>query len=972
MLITTHLSLAVGLGLRWETYFKSKIFILIILLGLPITRVWGQIHQGGTPKGLMQEGLVLEIPSHTLPSIPVESLQKEDARDLELGLPPRFGYPHPVALNLANSGQWRNLSNGDRLWQLKIKAPGALSINLLYDQFWIPPGGCLFLYNPSQEHILGGFSHENNRGTGEKPQNFATGLLYGDEIILEYQEPKAFRGKSKIQIAYVVQGYRLIGDIAQNAFGDAGACQVNINCPSEGASWQAEKRGVALILVDGSRLCTGSLVNNTSEDGTPYLLTSDVCTGSLDATGDPQAFNWTFYWNYESPDCGQGSEFMPPATSGATLLANNANSDFALFRLEENPGLLTDVHYNGWSLESTAPLNGACIHHPRGDLKKIATYTNPPANAATLNTPGPAGNFWEVQWAATSNGFGLTEAGSDGAPLFDQNGRIVGQLTELSTLDCSNPSADLATFGKISASWESNNSDPQRSLRVWLDPLNSGASFLNGTSSERLFENCAMNCEGTNVFIGSRAGINNTSGMDNTFLGFAAGEMNTGGRFNTFLGKSAGMANTLGEANTFVGNQSGENNTSGSQNTFLGEDAGFSNTSGSMNTFLGENAGFFNRTGTQNTFLGQGAGQQNVSGVFNTFVGAEAGQATTSGGENTFLGQAAGSKNTTGNNNTFVGQAAGRETTTGGENTFIGFQSGLVNTTGRRNTFLGSLTGISNTTGTENTFFGYEAGFNNTSGIRNVFIGNRAGKANTVGNENMFLGAQAGVQNIDGERNTYLGYEAGSNGTSSSRNLFMGYRAGKFNSSGGRNVFLGYEAGFRSVEGTSNVFIGYHAGYFETGSNKLYIEPTTSSNPLIYGDFSLNVVGINTSQFQDATDTYTLSVNGKMRAREVKVYTGWADFVFEPDYDLPALPDVKRFIAAYGHLPDVPSAQEVQTHGIFLGQMNALLLQKIEELTLYTIEQEETIEVLQAKQEKLESTLEVLLKRMEALENQNK
>ena len=101
-----------------------------------------------------------------------------------------------------------------------------------------------------------------------------------------------------------------------------------------------------------------------------------------------------------------------------------------------------------------------------------------------------------------------------------------------------------------------------------------------------------------------------------------------------------------------------------------------------------------------------------------------------------------------------------------------------------------------------------------------------------------------------------------------------------------------------------------------------------------------------------------LSVNGKIHAKEVKVdLIGWSDFVFEKEYHLPTLKEVESHIKENGHLKDVPSAKEVAKNGIFLGEMNAKLLQKIEELTLYTIDQEKMLKAQNTKNNTLESRL---------------
>tara|TARA_R110002096_G_scaffold435902_1_gene664129 strand:+ start:1678 stop:2634 length:957 start_codon:yes stop_codon:yes gene_type:complete len=108
-------------------------------------------------------------------------------------------------------------------------------------------------------------------------------------------------------------------------------------------------------------------------------------------------------------------------------------------------------------------------------------------------------------------------------------------------------------------------------------------------------------------------------------------------------------------------------------------------------------------------------------------------------------------------------------------------------------------------------------------------------------------------------------------------------------------------------------------------------------------------LGIGTTSFVDGSDTYRLSVDGKVRAHAIKVYTDWADFVFEKDYNLPTLIEVEKYILENGHLMNIPSAEEVEENGIELGEMNKLLLQKIEELTLYTIELRKEVDSLKKK-----------------------
>ena len=216
-----------------------------------------------------------------------------------------------------------------------------------------------------------------------------------------------------------------------------------------------------------------------------------------------------------------------------------------------------------------------------------------------------------------------------------------------------------------------------------------------------------------------------------------------------------------------------------------------------------------------------------VEGPTNTFYGTGAGASITAGSENSFFGANAGNKTTDGYSNTFLGYSAGFSNTTGYYNTFLGRGAGYYNSTGNWNTFLGRGAGYSNTTGYDNTFLGRGAGYSNTTGYDNTFLGNYAGNSNSGGTNNTFLGYEAGYSNISGYYNTVVGGGAG------------------FNATGSNNTFLGHYAGGSNQTGSSNTFLGYQAGYQEAGSNKLYIANSSTSTPLIYGEFNNHSVRIN-------------------------------------------------------------------------------------------------------------------------------
>ncbi|PWL38417.1 hypothetical protein DKG77_09115 [Flagellimonas aquimarina] len=126
-------------------------------------------------------------------------------------------------------------------------------------------------------------------------------------------------------------------------------------------------------------------------------------------------------------------------------------------------------------------------------------------------------------------------------------------------------------------------------------------------------------------------------------------------------------------------------------------------------------------------------------------------------------------------------------------------------------------------------------------------------------------------------------------------------------------------------------------------------------------------VGIGTN-----TPDAKLAVNGNIHTKEVKVdLTGWPDFVFQNNYNLPTLEEVENHIAEKGHLKDIPSAKEVEKNGILLGEMNAKFLQKIEELTLYTIQQQKEIQNLKQENKELKSLTKRMAKIEKLLESNN-
>ena len=138
-----------------------------------------------------------------------------------------------------------------------------------------------------------------------------------------------------------------------------------------------------------------------------------------------------------------------------------------------------------------------------------------------------------------------------------------------------------------------------------------------------------------------------------------------------------------------------------------------------------------------------------------------------------------------------------------------------------------------------------------------------------------------------------------------------------------------------------------------TSHGRIYFKTTSSQSPAVTRMTiqSNGNVGVGTT-----TPSDKLAVNGNIRAKEIKVEaTNWPDYVFSDHYELKPLSDVERYIDENGHLPEIPNAQEVEAEGVSLGEMNKLLLKKVEELTLHLIEKDKQVANLERRMQVMEN-----------------
>ncbi|MEL6721030.1 MAG: hypothetical protein AAFP82_20180, partial [Bacteroidota bacterium] len=137
-------------------------FLLIFLMLLFSVHLSAQISLGGTPKSFQFNLSDNDIQEVVLPLVDVKALEAEDIERAADNMPYRFAHGFPVSYNINNIGSWMDLPNGDRLWRLKVTCQQAVSVNFLYDDFFIPQGGLYYIYSADRTEVIGGFGAHNN------------------------------------------------------------------------------------------------------------------------------------------------------------------------------------------------------------------------------------------------------------------------------------------------------------------------------------------------------------------------------------------------------------------------------------------------------------------------------------------------------------------------------------------------------------------------------------------------------------------------------------------------------------------------------------------------------------------------------------------------------------------------------------------------------------------------------------------
>jgi len=379
------------------------------------------------------------------------------------------GTPASGTRQVNERGTWEKLNDGRYLWRLKVRSVGAIGLSFGFTSYHMPEKASFSIYSSDHTWVAGPYTSKDNKSHGQ----LWTPAILGEEVVFELTIPEDRIKELNLVLGSVTHLYRNSANTDKS-----GSCNVDVVC-SGFNGWEEQIRSVARYSYsDGnsSYVCTGSLINNTNNDGIPYFLTAHHCVKNSTV-----AATVVVTWDYESATCRpigsteSGTPLPVPGNSqsGSTLRATYAASDFTLLELDNAPEPKTNAFWSGWDRSGINPSSGVTIHHPAGHAKRISKENEPLTTTSYLyNTvPGDSTHFRVEDWDS-----GTTEGGSSGSGLWDENGLIVGQLHGGSA-GCGNDNPDW--FGRLFTSWTGGGTSATR-LSDWLDPLNTENMTLLG------------------------------------------------------------------------------------------------------------------------------------------------------------------------------------------------------------------------------------------------------------------------------------------------------------------------------------------------------------------------------------------------------------------------------------------------------------------------------------------------------------
>ena len=387
-----------------------------------------------------------------LPFVDVEKLKKEDEKLKGQVDYLRYGQAIDVNFGL-KEGKW-TICNGGYKWRLGVKSKEAVSLDFTFDSFYLPEGAELYIYNKDITMVMGALTSANNN----KNERLSTFSIQGEVAIVELYEPPKVHGLSRLHLSQVIHGYINFENGNVGSPGSLTCTHINANC-AQGNGVENEKRAVAMLVTNGIRFCSGTLLNNACNNLRPNLLTAFHCldgltnggVGNTTLDGDELARLATmlFIFHYKTTGCSGNSAPINICFEGAQVLTSQLSTDMVLLELTTRPSLASNVSYAGWSNSANTPAPVICISHPQGNPMKLAVDDNGP-DRETINR-GTFGNFFS--WSARFDR-GATEPGSSGSALFNPQNQVIGQLFgSLFDQGGNVCTGNRKIFGRLDESW---------------------------------------------------------------------------------------------------------------------------------------------------------------------------------------------------------------------------------------------------------------------------------------------------------------------------------------------------------------------------------------------------------------------------------------------------------------------------------------------------------------------------------------
>jgi hypothetical protein len=447
--------------------------------------------------------LLLVVGSHAAAQTPIDVLDVDFERRIveTAGSPAQFALPVTHAASTRSHGRWS--TRGDRAtWQYAVRVPTAVSLSFRASRLVLPGDATLVVRGASTSHVY--------RAADVSDGGFYSRILPGDTLELTLDVAVAARRDAVVAIDGVQAGFRTLGRGARNhrAFdraypqatttSDAGTCVENYQCNATAANGGSARATVGIVVANLYQ-CTGTLLNNTSQDNEPFVLTARHCQSGQFSGGNPgNARAVTIYWN-ASTACGSplGTLYDPAVVTqtGATTVWEQ--QDAWLLRLDVSPAV-PDAYLAGFDARGGSVNGGYSVHHALGNARQ---YTGWFGEALRVSEPNLLGAPYTADLLRVVNAKGNVAPGASGGALFDQNDRVVGSASvALRSTDpsgygvCPSPTpqppsstAAVAGFTSLAAVWTSTadptSSTPGVTLKSILDPAGTGAAFTDGAAA---------------------------------------------------------------------------------------------------------------------------------------------------------------------------------------------------------------------------------------------------------------------------------------------------------------------------------------------------------------------------------------------------------------------------------------------------------------------------------------------------------